>query len=175
MQNLMAQNNDFNNFPLLSQNEFNDCCRLFVGRLHRAGLSASICVLDEKSYVEISTVVQHFVYFTAHIVLSAVYSVPVLYFQAIRLDEEGNSTPITKVSELQDQFLATRATALHGSTVLTQGEHPLTGLPWFFIHPCNTAEIMRDLNFNMTRVSFESYLPLWFGVVGPIVGFAIVD
>ena len=47
--------------------------------------------------------------------------------------------------------------------------HPLTGSPSFFVHPCNTAESMREL-LGERDVSAVDYLLIWLGLVGSCVG-----
>jgi len=47
--------------------------------------------------------------------------------------------------------------------------HPITDVPCFFIHPCNTAEAMKEL-LQSRQVSGLEYLQLWVGLVGGCVG-----
>ncbi|KAL9112386.1 MAG: hypothetical protein Q9227_003228 [Pyrenula ochraceoflavens] len=47
--------------------------------------------------------------------------------------------------------------------------HPVTDFPAFFIHPCNTADALRELGSDGIH-SPEHYLLLWLGLVGPCVG-----
>jgi len=59
-------------------------------------------------------------------------------------------------------------------------DHPLTNLPVLFVHPCRTAEVMRELSATGgggaggggggVRVDLASYLSVWLGVVGAPVG-----
>jgi Autophagocytosis associated protein, active-site domain len=46
--------------------------------------------------------------------------------------------------------------------------HPITDLPAFFIHPCNTAQALEEICQEKPR-SPEAYLLVWFGLVGPLV------
>ena len=51
-------------------------------------------------------------------------------------------------------------------SILTVGQsHPITSLPCFFIHPCNTQEALRDASD--APMDPERYLVLWLGLVGP--------
>lgn len=45
----------------------------------------------------------------------------------------------------------------------------MTGVPAYFIHPCNTAEALKDI-IDGKIVSLLEYLYIWFGVVGSAVG-----
>lgn len=48
-------------------------------------------------------------------------------------------------------------------------EHPVTGLPTFFVHPCRTQDAMRDVLTDL-KADDEKYLVLWLGLVGGAVG-----
>ena len=47
--------------------------------------------------------------------------------------------------------------------------HPITDFPSFFVHPCNTADAMREL-LSDRHVSAVEYLMIWLGLVGSCVG-----
>jgi ubiquitin-like-conjugating enzyme ATG10 len=49
-------------------------------------------------------------------------------------------------------------------------ENPVTHRPSFFVHPCNTAEAMRNLAASL-EITRQNYLQAWLGLVGPTVGF----
>jgi hypothetical protein len=46
--------------------------------------------------------------------------------------------------------------------------HPISDLPAFFIHPCNTAEALEETCQDRS-CSPEVYLLVWFGLIGPSV------
>jgi ubiquitin-like-conjugating enzyme ATG10 len=48
-------------------------------------------------------------------------------------------------------------------------EHPATNRPVFFIHPCQTAEVMEAIAGNR-RLTADEYLLLWLGTFGKCVG-----
>lgn len=48
-------------------------------------------------------------------------------------------------------------------------EHPVTGTPAYFVHPCRTQEAMLALVTERT-VKPQDYLLLWLGVIGGGVG-----
>ena len=52
--------------------------------------------------------------------------------------------------------------------------HPGNGLPCPWVHPCNTAEAMREIISSMKRqVSPQEYLMIWIGLVGNTVGLTV--
>lgn len=57
---------------------------------------------------------------------------------------------------------------------LSMAEHPITGIPAYFVHPCRTQEAMSALLENASPkakpCSGTQYLLLWFGVIGASVG-----
>ncbi len=48
-------------------------------------------------------------------------------------------------------------------------DHPVIGMPTFFVHPCNTAVAMQEIAQD-TNVRPEHYIRLWIGIVGGCVG-----
>ena len=57
---------------------------------------------------------------------------------------------------------------------LSMTDHPISGLPVYFVHPCRTAEAMKDvLSGKLAEgraVKPEVYLIMWMGLVGGAVG-----
>jgi hypothetical protein len=51
-------------------------------------------------------------------------------------------------------------------------DHPITNRPAFFIHPCQTAEVMQA-SIGDKAVTPEDYLIIWIGALGKCVGFNI--
>ncbi|KAL8822315.1 MAG: hypothetical protein Q9191_006946 [Dirinaria sp. TL-2023a] len=115
------------------------------------------------------------------------YQVPVLYFTFRNLSSL-NPTNIETVYKLltPKNFKSNleRTGVMGGITMgLIEGlqNHPLTDFPSFFVHPCNTAEAMRELLGDQKRDSKEEerevspieYLMTWFGLVGSSVGLHI--
>ncbi|XP_046576719.1 ubiquitin-like-conjugating enzyme ATG10 [Haliotis rubra] len=105
--------------------------------------------------------------FEYHIVYSASYGVPVLYFNAytqdgrlLSLDSVWNSVP----QHYQDRFQHERW------TTLTQQEHPILGRPFFQLHPCHTADLMSKL---IPESCSGNYLLSWLSAVGPVVGLKV--
>lgn len=51
-------------------------------------------------------------------------------------------------------------------------DHPSTGLPVYFVHPCHTADAMRA-SFEGSEVKPLEYMMLWFGIIGTSVGITL--
>ena len=50
----------------------------------------------------------------------------------------------------------------------------MTGMPCFWVHPCNTAEAMESYLKGIDReVSPVEYLMIWIGIVGAAVGLSL--
>ncbi|XP_010453165.1 PREDICTED: ubiquitin-like-conjugating enzyme ATG10 isoform X2 [Camelina sativa] len=113
-------------------------------------------------------------YYDFHIVYSASYKVPVLYFrgycsggQPLSLDVIKKDLPSCSVSLLlQSKW-----------TFITQEEHPYLNRPWFKLHPCGTEDWIKLLSQSSIsagcQMPVELYLVSWFSVVGQVVGLRI--
>eukprot|EP00696_Hemimastix_kukwesjijk_P001380 gnl/Hemi2/11751_TR4031_c0_g1_i2.p1 gnl/Hemi2/11751_TR4031_c0_g1~~gnl/Hemi2/11751_TR4031_c0_g1_i2.p1 ORF type:complete len:171 (-),score=43.87 gnl/Hemi2/11751_TR4031_c0_g1_i2:25-483(-) len=75
-----------------------------------------------------------------HIVYSPTFNVPLLLFRGSTFD----GTPLTYEESWNDIPAAYRLDESRGFFV-TQLEHPFLGLPFYYIHPCNTATLMAAL------------------------------
>lgn len=54
---------------------------------------------------------------------------------------------------------------------ISQGDHPVLGLPYYFVHPCNTVDAMREWELEWEKgMGPEAYLGIWIGLVGGVVG-----
>ncbi len=51
----------------------------------------------------------------------------------------------------------------------TLQHHPISELPVFFLHPCNTAEAMAEIT-GASAVTPVQYFQIWIGLVGGCVG-----
>jgi len=65
-----------------------------------------------------------------------------------------------------------RVGVLGGVTVC---EHPVTGRPGFFVHPCRTAGVMNEVmdRGRAQGLCGDEYLVLWMGAVGGCVGLCV--
>ncbi|GAD93518.1 autophagy-related protein Atg10 [Paecilomyces variotii No. 5] len=100
---------------------------------------------------------------------SPTYQVPVLYFtwrHAPPAGPRGIDTVYTYL--VPDQYKdELKAVGVLGA--ISMGDHPETGTPAYFVHPCNTADALTQIAKDKD-LDPESYLLLWFGLVGNCVG-----
>ncbi|XP_020893470.1 ubiquitin-like-conjugating enzyme ATG10 isoform X2 [Exaiptasia diaphana] len=108
-----------------------------------------------------------------HVTYSPSYGVPVLYF--ITYTQDGCPLGLQDVWSAIPHVYQQRLQAERW-TFLTQQEHPFLGKPFFQLHPCHTADMMKCI---LMRASDESslttrrktnYLVTWLSSVGPVVG-----
>jgi len=97
------------------------------------------------------------------VVFSDTYSVPVLYFGAQYLD--GSPVPRAQILEwlpekVQDSW-----------EFVSQEEHPVTGMPSFFLHPCQTAARLEEMLQNEDEQINITWT--WMSIVLPAVNHAI--
>ncbi|KAH0171524.1 hypothetical protein KCU67_g2131, partial [Aureobasidium melanogenum] len=117
---------------------------------------------DEEAIIKYS---QNGSFVTVHhdILLSPSYRVPVVYMTA---------SPPLPVSHFFDLVVphhfrdAMRETGVMGALSMT--DHPLTGMPAYFVHPCRTADTMCATKSGDIHV--QDYMLLWLGIVGASVG-----
>lgn len=103
------------------------------------------------------------------IVHSPSYQVPVLYLTFQRLSQRGPPSPEEVYELLVPASHKPQLQAVGVMGALSMAEHPVTGLPAYFVHPCRTQEAMRSVTGERTLRSWE-YIVAWIGLVGPSVG-----
>lgn len=86
---------------------------------------------------------------------SNTYQVPVLHYRIFTV-EKNNTTKLTFDKSLE-------------TTTIT--EHPILGTPWYFVHPCNTREFMKN---NYVCESELDYLIKWVSLYGKACGLSAV-
>ncbi|KAI7156946.1 hypothetical protein KC349_g5939 [Hortaea werneckii] len=107
------------------------------------------------------------------IVYSPTYQVPVLYLSF----PSTNCSPLPPPYEVYDLLVPhpykAQLQAVGPMSALSMtGEHPVTGGPAYFVHPCLTQDSMRAVMAGR-KVSAAEYLALWVGVVGATVGLSL--
>jgi len=103
-----------------------------------------ILVYLEK--IEQKLVEQDIYTFTFHVVYSESYSVPVLYLNV----SKSNGSLLTH-DELYSYFNLSKLLKGQDSVydlVMTQQEHPLLFKPFYFVHPCRSADWMKIIATN---------------------------
>ncbi|XP_068728358.1 ubiquitin-like-conjugating enzyme ATG10 [Montipora capricornis] len=104
-----------------------------------------------------------------HIVYSHSYSVPVLYFTASHQD--GKLVSLEEVWKTVPDVYCKRL-EYERWTFLTQQEHPHLCIPFYQLHPCHTADMMKAA-LGATTDRSVNYLVTWLSTVGPVVGLNI--
>ena len=94
------------------------------------------------------------------------YGVPVLYFTANTVEE---ARPLS-AAELWESMPPEMKAITEQRDTLTQAEHPVLGVPLFQLHPCRTAELMKQM---LSTVSPGCYLRSWISLVGGVVGLSL--
>lgn len=114
------------------------------------------------------------------VVYSPAYQVPVLY---ITLSDAATKKSIALPSPdelyrllVPDEFKsAMRDVGVMGA--LSMSDHPVTGVPAYFVHPCRTQEalapFLEDPKSDGSARTALDYLMLWFGVIGASVGLSV--
>eukprot|EP00980_Cylindrotheca_fusiformis_P026424 scaffold16150_cov112-Cylindrotheca_fusiformis.AAC.3 len=95
------------------------------------------------------------------IVYSDTYRVPVLYFRVQKLD----GTPVTRTQVLN---LLPKQQIKDSWDFISQDEHPITCFPSFFLHPCQTATRLEQLNLSNGNQR-SMVLWAWMSMVFPAV------
>ncbi len=139
--------------------------------------SESNIELDESTATEQNCNSSHVTEWTFSVVFHETWRVPTLYFHVHDID----GSPITRDDVLTILLSGTRgnATAVNTNESMTeeetwdfvsQEEHPMTGKPSFFLHPCQTATKME-----MILHQPKHYCPLlsWMSMILPSVGCTI--
>lgn len=91
---------------------------------------------------------------TFSIVYSHVWSVPVLYMMVQRLD--GTPLPRSQILPL----LEPSSSSSSKEEFLSCDEHPMTGIPSFFLHPCRTAEKLSVLECRSETTRLWSWMAM---------------
>lgn len=118
---------------------------------------AAVQVLSSKNHV-----------YSLHIVYSPTYQVPVLYFNG--RSQDGSLLGVEEIWGDVPQACKEHFSNSH----ISQGEHPVLGLPFYFIHPCNTRHLMALLvDTQPLDTSNAAYLINWLSWVSPIFGIPI--
>ncbi|CZS91283.1 uncharacterized protein RAG0_01984 [Rhynchosporium agropyri] len=108
----------------------------------------------------------HQPYVTYEIHLHATYRMPTLWFTLHDLPMGDPTFDLDSVYRylVPAQFKSgLRAAGITGG--ISAAPHPITDVPAFFIHPCQTREAMESLD-----CSKKEYLMVWLGLVGGCVG-----
>ncbi|KAH0285919.1 hypothetical protein M436DRAFT_70211 [Aureobasidium namibiae CBS 147.97] len=120
---------------------------------------------DEEAIIKSS---QDDSFVTVHydILLSPSYRVPVVYMTV------SPPLPLSRFFDLVVPLHfrdVMREVGVMGALSMT--DHPLTGLPAYFVHPCRTADAMCATP--SVDVHLRDYMLVWLGIVGASVGLSV--
>ncbi|RMD44274.1 hypothetical protein DV735_g774, partial [Chaetothyriales sp. CBS 134920] len=156
-------------YPSITRDEFDQACRAFAWRCRdgrRLDCTDWLAVTWTGEEVIDSAVLDPadaYYHIDFSIAYSPTYSVPVLWFWSPRL------TTTVHVHALVAEHLAQAVRSIGVMGAISQAYHPVTDMPAFFIHPCNTHGAMRAVNDGET-LSQEDYLLIWLGLTGSSIG-----
>jgi len=100
-----------------------------------------------------------------HIVYSMAHNVPVLFLKVWKRD--GSCLPVDYLWKGFTTILRADDDALNRLRTLTQQEHPFLGEPWYFLHPCHTADLMANIGFSAATPA-EEYMASWMSTLLPL-------
>jgi ubiquitin-like-conjugating enzyme ATG10 len=114
------------------------------------------------------------------IAYSPAYQVPVLYLTFAERSTTQNialPSPDEVYNMLVPDDFKSPMRSIGVMGALSMAEHPMTGVPAYFVHPCRTQEALSPLldnaSPNAKPCSGTQYLLLWFGVIGASVGLSV--
>ncbi|RIA80621.1 autophagocytosis associated protein [Glomus cerebriforme] len=142
--------------------------------------------LEDPSTLNIASETTEYLTVDYHIIYSTSYKVPVLYFNTYHKD----GTPLTndeiyscliEPSRLED----IKTAGFHGG--ISQQDHPTLLIPFYYLHPCETATLMKSIvdkpqstilnsnNNNLLNgeIPIEGYIRSWLSLVGNVVGLKV--
>ncbi|KAF2993303.1 hypothetical protein E8E13_000181 [Curvularia kusanoi] len=106
------------------------------------------------------------------VVLSPSYRVPVLYFTVVDSQHRYPPTLETLYSCIIPPTFKTQAEHVGVIGGITLTDHPATNKPVFFIHPCQTADVM-EASAGGQNINAYDYLLMWIGALGKHVGLTV--
>jgi ubiquitin-like-conjugating enzyme ATG10 len=103
------------------------------------------------------------------VVYSHIWHVPVLYFTVQMQD----GTPLTRneVIDSLHSYCSDPDSFVHTSDFVTIDEHPVTGSPSYFLHPCQTLRRMEIFTHQLTCPALRLWS--WMSMLFPTVGIMI--
>lgn len=112
---------------------------------------------------------------------SPAYQVPVLHLTFAERST-NRSIALPSPDEVYDilvpEYFKSPMRSVGVMGALSIAEHPITGVPAYFVHPCRTQEALSPLIGSNADPDAHSrdgtrYLLLWFGVIGASVGLSV--
>lgn len=109
------------------------------------------------------------------VVWSSSYQVPVLYFSLWEEHGTKRSSLTEGISEVVHSFekhvgFEDNPEVIKMNALLSQGEHPLLGVPAWYLHPCKTGNVMETI---VPKEEWFNYLKAWLALYGSFAGLKI--
>ncbi|WPH01555.1 Hypothetical protein R9X50_00440200 [Acrodontium crateriforme] len=103
------------------------------------------------------------------LILSPTYGVPVLYITFPARPVPGADEIYAALLSTTEHPLVPPMQSIGPLGALSMTDHPVLGLPTYFVHPCRTADAM-DAVTGGQELSCGAYLLAWMGLIGGGVG-----
>jgi ubiquitin-like-conjugating enzyme ATG10 len=111
-------------------------------------------------------------FLSCDVVYSASYQVPVLYFQLCNTMWHSPPSLDTLHSVLVPELHKPPVQHVGILGAISKSDHPVTGVPSFFVHPCQTLAAMTSLQISRSGEP-DNYLLGWIGIIGAAVGLSV--
>jgi len=115
-------------------------------------------------------------YFKYHIVYSEAYRVPVLYFNAYNMKDSSllSVNQILRFISHKNSGNALLPSDVNPYTFITQGEHPILSTIFYYVHPCETANVMQIVTASAqwqqnADLQLPNYITSWLSFIGRII------
>ena len=148
----------------MTKQEFDNFSRDLVLTSDRLGDSFQLIENNSNLYVKKSELIMSerdncTIVVEYHICFSPSFGSPVIYFIGARAN--GSKMTLPEIKELCPSFRNC------SSEVISQNEHPVLGIPYYFLHPCHTAEMLEKLNVTGNK------LAAWLSLAAQFVGMPV--
>ena len=134
-------------------------CASFPNSRDEAETEAKIAEVDDEDTCGVN-LDSFLISLEYHVLYNEAYNVPVLFFNAWW--SEGSLLTVEEVWSMT----GVPATTDRWSFV-TQRDHPILAGPWYEVHPCKTADLMK------LSVRPEKYIVSWLSFIGQDVGITL--
>ncbi|ORY05120.1 hypothetical protein K493DRAFT_333671 [Basidiobolus meristosporus CBS 931.73] len=104
-----------------------------------------------------------------NILYSAAYQVPEIFVRG--WNDEGSYLMDSQILQLTSVHLRDDLRKVEFGGGLTCMEHPILRTPFYRLHPCETANVMREVAGEELLV--EDYIPMYINLIGPSVGLSL--
>jgi ubiquitin-like-conjugating enzyme ATG10 len=121
---------------------------------------------EEEDVGVVNRPVQKLTKFEYHVAYSIVFNVPVLYFNIY------HDNKVLRYDQIMKAFVEKKRKERHHLpedlnmyTFITQGEHPVLNKIFFYVHPCQTADLCKLVGYNTSA----NYISSWLSFTGQCI------